>query len=259
MAYEERYPHRARPIRKRRNATPGFGLWLFLLFCCILAAYFFINSAFFSVKYIEVNNENTLLADEIIEVSGLTIGQNLFKVNTKEAVLKIEAFPIIKNVKIQRKIPDTLVITVLEREPLALVVITDGFIVVDQEGILLKRIKDLKEVEHLPVVSGVSVMENAQPGADCLSEGLNTALRLINYIDKDFLVNVVEIVARSAHSLTLKTKQGIEVRFGEPVDLERKIKVMEELLTINGQILNSETVEYIDLRYNTAPVIKRKS
>jgi cell division septal protein FtsQ len=69
---------------------------------------------------------------------------------------------------------------------------------------------------------------------------------------------VAEIIAPTPESLALKTMQGVEIRFGKPEDMERKVEVIQELLIENGAIINDQTVEYIDLRYNTSPVIKRK-
>ena len=78
-------------------------------------------------------------------------------------------------------------------------------------------------------------------------------------MDKSFLVNVAQIVAPTPESLALKTVQGVEIRFGKPEDLERKLHLIQTLLLDNGAVINSQTIEYIDLRYDTTPVIKRKN
>lgn len=244
--------------RKRRSAAPVFGLWLFLILCSMLAAYFFIHSAYFSLKDIEVTGNKTLSADQVIELSGLSMGENIFRVDAQSVALKIEMHPSVKKTVISRQIPSTLIVKIAERSPVALVVVQDGFVIVDQDTFYIQKVNDIQDLQ-LPIISGVKVDSSLRPGTSIGTEGLNTALKLITLLDEDFLKNVAEIVAPSSLSLTLKTIQGVEVRFGEPVQLERKIKLMQSLLFQNGAIINSDTVEYIDLRYDTAPVIRRKN
>jgi len=243
--------------RKRRRAAPVFGLWLFLLVCCLLAAYFFIHSPYFVLQNIEVTGNQELAAEQVIELSGLSLGANIFTIDAQNAALKIAMHPSVKEVKVDRRLPATLRFAITERKPVALVVGQDGFIMVDEEMVYIKKVNDLQGLQ-LPLISGVKISPDLRPGAKAETEGLKTALKLIALLDKGFLVNVAEIIAPSSLSLTLRTVQGVEVRFGEPVDLNRKIAVMNSLLYENGAIINSDTVEYIDLRYDTAPVIMRK-
>lgn len=247
---------RIRP-RKRRSAAPVFGLWLFLLCCTLLAAYFFINSPYFSLQNIEVAGNISLKPLEIIEYSGLELGENIFQLDAVTAVNRINMCPKVKTVEARRVLPSTLVFTITERQPAALVVGQNGFIVVDLEAVYLEKVQALKDFQ-LPLISGVDVDADARPGASLATDGLNAALKLTTMLNPKFLENVAEIMAPSSLSLTLKTVQGVEVRFGEPRDLERKIGLMQSLLMENGAIINSDTVEYVDLRYDTSPVIKRK-
>lgn len=241
--------------RRKRIAAPVFGLWLFLLFSCVLASYYFIHSPYFSVQHIKVLESRNITEEDIIKQSGLKKGNNIFKVNLKEAASKINVFSWIEKVEINRRLPSTLLIRVHEREPLALVVYNDEFIIVDKEGIYIKKVKYVNDM-NLPLVTSVPITEKDICGAKISAEGLHSALSLIQLLDNKFLEDVAEIIAPSSQSLTLKTLEGIEIRFGEPKDLDRKIHLIENLLEEHSEIINSETVEYIDLRYDTTPVFK---
>lgn len=255
---QSQYQSNVRHIRRKRSAAPVFGLWLFLLFICLLTTYFFIHSAFFSVQNIEVEGNTALQRERIIETSGLNYGTNIFSMDTNEAILKIKMYPSVKEVMIKRKLPNTLQISVDERVPLALVVGQNGFIIVDNEGIFLKKVTDLKDL-NMPVISGIPVDDSGRPGSSIMTPSLDAALKVAELMNETLRENVTEIMAPSPLSLTLKTVQGVKVLFGEPNDFERKVKLMEKLLTKNGAVINEQTVEYIDLRYDTSPVIKRKS
>lgn len=243
-----------RPKRKRRR--PLIGLSLFLLFSFALSLYFFINSAFFALKKIEVSGCNTVPQEEIIKLSGVALGTNLFKVDVRNAIAKIEMQPVVKTVTISRKLPHTLVLHITERTPAAVVVGNDGYLAVDIEGKYVKKVDDLLDL-NLPVISGITVKKDTSPGADLTTPGLNAALQLIRLMEEPFLKNVTEIQAASPQSLTLKMLQGVEIRFGEPENIEQKLKIIRELLMENGEVINEQTVEYIDLRYNSLPVIKK--
>lgn len=249
---------KVRPIRhKKRSAAPIFGLWLFLLFSCLLAFYCFINSSFFAIRHYQIEGNTRMTKEQVVEQAGLITGTNIFRANIQQATERMTLLPSMKNVAIRRKVPGTILIKITERDPVALVVSQGGFIVVDDEGVCLETIAELQDLQ-LPVISGVSTVEAYRPGSRMDTPGLNAALQLIARMDKALLENVAEIIAPSPLSLTLKTLQGLEIRFGEPVELERKVKTMEDLLVGYNAIINSGTVEYIDLRYDTAPVIKRK-
>lgn len=252
-------PAPVKQIRQRkRRAAPIFGLWLFLLFCCFLAAYFFLNSAYFSLAHFEVSGSFLLPSEEVIHLSGLSVGTNIFKLNTEEAAVKIQTHPYVKKAVVTRRLPQTLLISVEERSARAFVLGRSEFLIVDPEGIILEKITDLKQKAY-PIISGVSLNDNPLPGENVLTPGLAAALELVELLDDKFLANVSEIIASSPESLVLKTSQGVEVRFGPPKDLERKVSLMQELLFDHGTVINDQTVEYIDLRYDTAPVIKRKN
>jgi len=247
-------------IRKaRRKRFSLLGLGLFLVFCLSLSLYFFLNSAFFNLRNIEVTGCQTIPEKQVIDLSGLALGTNLFHLDTSVALQKIELHPVVKTARIYRRLPHTLLIKVEERVPVALVVGAGCYLAVDSEGIYLRKGEDLLNELTLPVISGLKVEENVSPGANLTTLGLEAALTLIKEMDETFLKNVAEIKAASPYSLTFNMLQGVEIRFGEPEDVERKLGLIKELLFENGQVINDQTVEYIDLRYNSLPVIKRKN
>jgi len=259
VSQAERTRNTRRIRGKRRKVAPVFGLWLLLLFCCLLAGYFFINSAFFALQYINIEGNTALSDEEIIEQTGLALGTNLFRLDVNAATVKIEMYPVIKNVEIKRELPGTISVVVTERITVARVIAQDGFVEVDNEGVYLQKTTEYGGSDQLPVISGVALQEQDRPGTKLNSPGLATALKLIELMDRSILESVAEIIAASPESLSLKTIQGVEVRFGKPEELERKIQIMQQLLVENEMIINSQTVDYIDLRYDTSPVIKRKS
>lgn len=242
---------------KRRNRKPVIGLSLFLLFCMLLSMYFFINSAFFNLQKIMVSGCATITEDTVIKLCGVTLGTNLLKIDKNQVRTKIEMHPVIKAVEVFRKPPYTLDLVVTERTPIAVVVGTAGYLAIDEQGIFIRHIDDLLNW-NLPVISGISLAGSISLGDNLSTPGLEAALQLLRLMDKEFLAGVTEIKAASQYSLTLKMLQGVEIRFGEPENIEQKLLIIKELLIENEEIINNQTVEYLDLRYNSLPIIKRK-
>jgi len=241
-----------------KKRKPLIGVSLFLLFSIMLSAYFFINSAFFNLQKIEVSGCTTVAEDTVLKLSGVVLGTNLFKIDKEKIQTKVEMHPVIKRVQIFRRLPHTIKLQVMERTPIAIVVGTTGYLAIDDEGILVQQVDDLLKM-NFPVISGITLEGSTSLGADLSTPGLESALQLLRLMDKEFLEGVAEIKAASQYSLTFKMLQGVEIRFGEPENIEQKLQIIKELLIENEEIINNQTVEYIDLRYNSLPVIKRKN
>ena len=113
--------------RRRRRGNFGF-LYKLLSVLVICAAVVMALTLFFRVDTIEVTGTERYTEKDVIEASGIQLGDNLFLLNKYEAARSIaEQLPYIdiEDIRIRRELPDTLLIDVAEcGTPLA--VIQDG-------------------------------------------------------------------------------------------------------------------------------------
>ena len=113
--------------RRRRRGSFGF-LYRLLSVLVICAAVVMALTLFFRVDTIEVTGTERYTEKDVIEASGIQLGDNLFLLNKYEAARSIaEQLPYIdiEDIRIRRELPDTLLIDVAEcGTPLA--VIQDG-------------------------------------------------------------------------------------------------------------------------------------
>ena len=113
--------------RRRRRGNFGF-LYKLLSVLVICAAVVMALTLFFRVDTIEVTGTERYTEKDVIEASGIQLGDNLFLLNKYEAARSIaEKLPYIdiEDIWIRRELPDTLLIDVAEcGTPLA--VIQDG-------------------------------------------------------------------------------------------------------------------------------------
>ncbi|MDR1205342.1 MAG: FtsQ-type POTRA domain-containing protein [Peptococcaceae bacterium] len=243
--------------KKKKSAAPMVGVGLFLMFCGGMAGYYIANSAFFNLNSIEFRGLQSLDSAALQELSGVVLGVNSLKIPAREVEERIEINPFVKEAKVQLILPAKLLITVTERQPLAQVVLSDRVLAVSLDGVCLQR--NLAVNPALPIITEAVIESEGNPGDRFTGDGLTAALELIDRLDPYFLESIQEFRASSSWELTLVTHQGVLVRFGPAENLERKLGYYETILLKNNSQYNGGTVEYVDLRYEAQPVVKKKS
>ena len=126
-------------IRKARQRKIRFWLGIALVFA-VIDAFAFSISGFFTVDSIEVRGNNRYTAEEIINIAHAVPGHNLlYDPGKQEIISYLEQNPYIKSAEVTRKLPSTLVITVAERAQACAFKYDDDYLIMDDEGILLKK------------------------------------------------------------------------------------------------------------------------
>lgn len=112
-------------------------------------------SSFFTVDAIEVRGNKHYSAEEIINIAHAVPGKNLiYNTGSKEIIEYLEQNPYIKEAIVARKLPSTLVISVTERKQACSFKYDDDFLVMDDEGILLRKTRTQPKITQ---VSGLVV------------------------------------------------------------------------------------------------------
>lgn len=112
------------------------------------------TSPTFAIRSIELRGNRRAAAEELVKLSGLVPGSNLFLSDTESAEASIAGEPWVKTVEVHRKLPNTVVVRVTEREP-ALVVDLGKLYFADPSGSIFKRALGGDDLD-LPVVTGLS-------------------------------------------------------------------------------------------------------
>ena len=170
----------------------------------------------------------------------------------------IALYPYIESVHIRKKLPNKIVIDVVERQAVGVVVTSDGYIQVSQEAIMLTIQPNLGNY-NLPVISGIDLTDIPSPGQVIENENINQALKIISSCDADLLNNIAELNVGQENYILAYTNQGVEIRLGDVESIEAKMKDLNDILNdIVSQKVVEKNIQYIDMRYQGAPVIKMK-
>lgn len=113
----------------------------------------------FTVTRVDVEGDlRHLRADDVRALSGVHVGQNLFRIDMADVQKRVSVDPWVAEVTIRRKLPHTLWIYVSEREPVAIMIgNVDHY--VDAKGVAFPA-GDLA-LEDLPLMTGFA---DATPG-----------------------------------------------------------------------------------------------
>ena len=131
-----------RVIHVRRKHKKHHYLLKFVTFCVVVGLLItFMMSSYFNIDEIKVEGMTNYTAEQILTLSELSLGENIFKVKLGKAEEKIMADPHIGKASIHRDLPDTLTITVEERLPAAQVAFGPEdnvqYAVIDANGYIL--------------------------------------------------------------------------------------------------------------------------
>ena len=132
----ERKREKKRKARRRRVT-----FWTVLSVLLIsIAALIFSLSSFFTVDSIEVRGNSHFTSEEVINIAHAVPGHNIiYDLGAAEIIEYLEQNPYIKSAAVTRKFPSTIVITVDERKQACAFKYDDDFLIMDDEGILLKK------------------------------------------------------------------------------------------------------------------------
>lgn len=152
---------RKAPRRRKKRRKKRFFLKLLLTIAILVGAYFLATSDLFAIKHVQIEDNSYYTKEQVQEMSGITFGHNLFKTHMGTVQKQLEKDPYIESVKVTRKLPGTVVITVKERQECFVVKQGAQFAILDWNGMVLRI---AEEAPALTIVENLTVTA-AKPGA----------------------------------------------------------------------------------------------
>ncbi|HHV61814.1 MAG TPA: FtsQ-type POTRA domain-containing protein [Firmicutes bacterium] len=242
---------------RRRLKRRGFVPFL-LMMTAVLACLAVIRSPYFTVTRIAVEGTSSLKSDEIILMSGLVCGRNIFELDPVRATRRLLSNPKIESARVVRRFPSTIVIHVRERRAVGVVPYSGYFVEIDDLGRAI-CIREAYDNDKLPIITGVGA-RGVRVGEPVDAVRLQPALWLAALLDDRLRSRISEIHVDTDMSLVLFTEDRIKVIMGRDntrETLNEKMRVLEAVL---DRLANEgEAVQYIDLRSEKQPVVKMKT
>ena len=218
-----------RPPKKRKRYKRRGVAYVFLSLVFIVAAVLLSLSLFFKINRIEVTGSAVYSDSAIISASGVSEGDNLFTLD-KGAILRniFDTFPYVAEVRLMRRLPGTLIISITERAPLGLIKQDSACWLIDGTGRLLEQVSS-RSITGKPLIQGITLLA-PDAGAEAAvpmeqRDRLKALLALLDGLERYELLPVVSAADISqAHELRLTYSTGrFQVLLGDVSNLDIKL------------------------------------
>lgn len=239
------------------RVTVFCGSVAFLLFGAVLIGRLLLVSGYFAVTKVRVENNQRLLPDEVLALSDIEQGSNIFDLDLDMIGGKIEENPWVASACVERVFPNEVSIRIEERQPQAIVRL--GYLYyVDVNGEIFKMLDAGDRLDY-PLISGIDrqlLLDNPEQARELLLGSLGLLAKLAER--KVFgLDQVSELRVSPQEGITLYTyRGGVPVRFGQngySTKLDRLERIYRELQP------RLTAIDYIDLNVVERVIVKLES
>jgi len=242
---DERYTH-GRAARRRKKNRRKYTVYYILAAVMMLAIGAALSlTVFFNITVISVAGDTRYDSEDIIDASDVLIGDNLFRLigsDVKDNI--VSEFPYIEDVKIQRVLPEELVIKVIECKPAVTVEREDEYLLLSDKGRMLEEISVLPE-DSARIIGFAA--ESMQPG-DWLSkddnERFELLLQMLQIMEQYGLQDIAVMDMRDMLNLRLLYDGRMDIQLGSSADIEYKLRAVKSII---DTAVEKRTVGLIDV------------
>ena len=225
------------------------------------------NSPAFTIQNVEVEGVEHLTSEEMSQLANVPTDTTLLRVDTETIRNRLKQTAWVEDAAVTRKFPDTIKITVTEREIEAIVEIpnrsgsaTKKWAIAKDHIWLMpipepgseaakttseKIYEDAEAALHITDVPYGTVAEIGQP---CQDSNVNNAFDIIAGMTTDLANHVETVSAAGPAETTLLLDSGVEIAFGKAENIRDKERVILQILEENP-----DSVAYINVRLVETP------
>ena len=228
---------------ERAEGTGAGSPWsLVMVFFFLTSVFLFLRSPYFSVRNYIITGANRVPHDEIIARCSQK-SSNIFDFDLDKAEKTIQSSPWIKQVRCARKLPNTIMIDIVERIPVAFAPVDGKIWLVDADGRVLQE--DDGVLSDLIALTGIQGV--LAPG-QFLGPEYEWGLKIIAGLGPVSRSKVIELNIEG-EECTLILDDSCVVFMGEyESNAEFRIGLLESIIAELEE--QGQLAEYIDLRFD---------
>lgn len=216
------------------------------------------GSGWWHGKEEDVLRQLSSYGDDPQDLIRISVGStNLFSLDLAKIRKKLEQVPEIESVKVRRILPNTLSISITERTPVAVLGKRNSFLLVDQEGVVIRRSRSLKITGMIPVIYGY---KGPAPAPGAVFEELKPSLEFIRLSRTSYgelKIVLINCAARDYLVMRLYFKERQEDYYDIWVPIRNPEYGMDRILTSIYDIKKlGVNRKNIDLRYDKQTILR---
>jgi cell division protein FtsQ len=202
----------------------------------------------FDPQHVVASGNRVVPASDIVRAARVNMRVNMWLQNGRAIARRVEAIPYVETAHVHRFPPATVVISVTERTPFA-VVISDGqSMLVDRHLRVLAPQYDATALPQLTLPPGVGL----DPGTFVARKDASTLAADYDAMIAGHVVPI-ELHYDKFGGLVATVRGGIEILLGDDGDLSKKLPLVDPIL---AQVVRKERkVRQVDLRAPNTPVV----
>lgn len=206
-----------------------------------VAAVGVVRSPYFAADHLTVEGADRLTPARVLRIGGLEPGQNVVTMDTEAAERRLEADPWIASASVTTELPDTVVVRIDERAPVAAVRTLEGWDVVAADGVVLDS---ASRQPRLPTITSVV------PGQDLTALGA----RALGAMDRSLRATVTSLTVGADDVVRLVMDDGVTVSYGALDEPASKAQALAAVLAWADDA--GARVEEIDVSVPGAPTAR---
>lgn len=248
----------SRTIREKGKISLLKKLFIFIL--VMIAIWGILHTRLFGVKNIVIINNNHLTEEEIISMSGVNQGDNIYKRSAKEIKESLFENAYIEDATIKKKLPNTIEINIVERNINYMIQFSDTYVYLNNQGYMLEQ---TTEKANVPIIVGLSTDQNSvviggRLNTDDLSK-MNKIIKIcelakVNELSE--LISKIDISNEKNYVVEMESR-GKVINFGDCSnysDLNTKMLYLTSILAVTD---NSREEIFLNVDLNTNKVYSR--
>ncbi len=257
---------RSTATRARNRRVTAFIVRLVLVLAVGAAAYFgfiaitdkfFLTNPEYNLTHVEADLDGLMSRDEVLAITGITLGTNIFKLDIGDAEKRLRAIDQIDTVRIERHWPGSLTIHATKRIPVAWLARTntdafsaDNALLVDAAGFTIRPYRIEPEHWHLPIIYCADPTRIAERDPLAVSD-LHSALDLISVNEQtpDSLLAIRSLDISRGYAIQVTNEANAHITFApkNPIEqLERLQRLLAHCAETGRQL---ESVNLIPTKY----------
>lgn len=206
--------------RRRLGWLISGGLLLLVVGLVAVAIY----SPLLSLKTIRIEGAARVNSASVHTALEQQLGRPLALIDFSSITHELGTFPLIRSFVTETVPPDTLIIRIVERVPIATLVTSSGFSVVDPAGIVIESAPDRQP--GLPLIELGSGTKS--------SPAFVAAVGVLIALPPTLLAKVDTVTAQTSDDVTLTLAGGQSVIWGSPEQSGLKAKVLDAIIRVGG-------------------------
>ncbi len=248
--YSARKGRRGRWLRRTLVIVP-------LILGLIFGVHFLLTDPYFQVHHLVIkgtHNQQLMAAIQHLHLEG----SNIFLADTNAAIAQIKTLPSVADASIERMLPDTLIIQVVERQPVLIWQVGTAQYSVDATGTLIAQVQHpgglvVVSDEHQHDLHG----QPFSPGGKIDPAIVQMARQLLEQLPAEAGITGFSLRYTLQYGMVVINSDGWQARFGGPDHLDRKLKELMAILQLVKQ--QKQQLALVDLRFGLYPYYRLKS